>query len=75
MEVTLNNKSTKHHPANQILTNYGDMGEVMEECYQGDIVLRTYDGFVSLNTRVTWRSLSTLVRKLEPGEIVTLEAE
>jgi hypothetical protein len=52
----------------------GQVGEVLEHPYHGHLVLRSYDGFVSLDhPQITWTRACTLdVRVLPVGTKITL---
>jgi len=52
----------------------GDIGKVDDDMYRGDIVIRTYEGLVSLSNvqRVWSREVPLEVRLLEPGSAIAL---
>ena len=62
---------------NTQMLEVGEMMEIIETKYKGNILLRTYFGFVNLNSPdITWGEGCNLQgRKLLPGEGITLIQE
>lgn len=55
----------------------GEMAIINESEYLGHVIIRTFDGFVSLsNPNTTWqKNFNIMCKKLNSGESVTLTQE
>ena len=76
MKVKLNYKTDNLPNAKDLET--GDLLEIVEGDYKGEIILKTYECFVMLSDPGSTWSLSTpglIGRKLLPGESITLIVE
>ena len=76
MKVKLNYKTDNLTNAQDLET--GDLLEIVEGSFKGEIILKTYECFVMLSDPGSTWSLSTcglLGRRLLPGESITLTVE
>ena len=76
MKVKLNYKTDNLTNAQDL--EVGDLLEIVEGSFQGEIILKTYECFVMLSDPGSTWSLNTgglLGRKLLPGESITLTVE
>ena len=76
MKVKLNYKTDNLTNAQDL--EIGDLLEIVEGSFKGEIILKTYECFVQLSDPNNTWNLSTsglLGRKLLPGESITLTVE